>query len=81
MLGVLLLFVVKVRIRVGGVGGVAPLGPEGSALVVAPPTYTNHCGGRVLGRRGHAGHRRSALPPTHTPVCVCVVQWYWEDVK
>ena len=29
-------------IRVGGVGGVTPLGPEGSALVVAPPTYTNH---------------------------------------
>ena len=67
MLSVLLFVIINLEIRVGGVGGIIPLGPEGSALVVAPPTYTNHCGGRVWVRSGHAGRRRSALPPTHTP--------------
>ena len=39
--------VLKMKIRVGGVGGFTPLGPEGSASLVVPPTYTNHCGSRV----------------------------------
>ena len=38
-------FVFKMKIR--GVGGFTPLDPEGSTSLVAPPTYTNHCGGRV----------------------------------
>ena len=64
--------------------------------MVAPPTYTNHCGGRVLGRRGQAGRRHSALPPTHThthththihlkcgPLCMGALfnGIYWEDVN
>ena len=39
----LLLSLCVLVIRVGGVGGFAPLGPEGSPLV-APHTYTNTVG-------------------------------------
>ena len=51
-------------IRVGGVGGFAPLGPEGSAFGTSSHLHES-CRGAGLGE-GPFGAGHLALPPTHT---------------